>query len=72
VRPVRAGGGFAAGGRGIAAGVVVHVIAAGGRGITVGGGRARDSRRACWASEAGAVYTVPLIVSRNEGRTRRK
>jgi hypothetical protein len=30
-----------------------------------GGGRARDSRHACWAAEAGAVYTVHLIVSRD-------
>jgi hypothetical protein len=36
-----------------------------GRGFAAGGrGMATEGGRACWAAEAGAVYTAPLIVSR--------
>jgi hypothetical protein len=57
-------GGFAAGGRESRRGTVVRVIRRGQEGNRGGGVRARDSRHAL-AAEAGAVYTVPLIVYKN-------
>jgi hypothetical protein len=45
-------------------GTVVRVICRGQEGNRGGGVRARDSRHAL-AAEAGAVYTVPLIVYKN-------